>query len=69
MSFRGTKADIWDGGHHEPFFARWPAKIKPGSKCADTICLTDLTATCAEIAGVALPANVPPKTVLVFFRS
>lgn len=53
--FRGTKADIWEGGHHEPFFARWPAKIKPGSECADTICLTDLTATCAEIAGLALP--------------
>ena len=53
--FRGTKADIWDGGHHEPFFARWPGKIRAGSECGDTICLTDLTATCAEIAGVALP--------------
>ncbi len=55
--FCGTKAEIWDGGHHEPFFARWPAKIKPGSECADTICLTDLAATCGEIAGVALPDN------------
>ena len=22
--FRGTKADIWEAGHHVPFFVRWP---------------------------------------------
>ncbi len=24
--FRGTKADIFDGGHHIPFIARWPGE-------------------------------------------
>jgi len=55
--FRGTKADIWEGGHHVPFFARWPGKIKPGSRNTTTICLTDFFATAAEIAGAELPAN------------
>jgi len=53
--FRGTKADIWEAGHHVPFFARWPGKIKPGSKNSQTICLTDFFATVAEISGAELP--------------
>ncbi|MBM3891346.1 MAG: arylsulfatase, partial [Verrucomicrobia bacterium] len=28
--FRGTKADIFDGGHRVPFIVRWPAKVKAG---------------------------------------
>lgn len=54
---RGCKRDIWEGGHREPFFARWPGKIKPGSVCEDTICLNDLLATCADIVGAKLPDN------------
>jgi arylsulfatase A len=54
---RGSKRDIWEGGHREPFFARWPGKIKPGSVCEDTICLNDLLATCADIVGAKLPDN------------
>lgn len=52
---RGQKADIWDGGHREPFIARWPGKIKPGSTSRELICLTDLMATCAAIVGAELP--------------
>ena len=47
--FRGTKADIYEGGHHVPYIASWPAKIKPATTCGSTICLTDLMATCAAI--------------------
>ncbi|MEI9893202.1 MAG: arylsulfatase [Chthoniobacter sp.] len=54
--FRGTKADIWDGGHHIPFLVRWPAKIKAGSTTSQITCLTDFMATCAEIIG-AKPAG------------
>ena len=53
--FRGTKADIWDGGHHIPFLVRWPAKIQPGSTTEQLTCLTDFIATCAEIVGARLP--------------
>jgi len=55
--FRGMKRDTWDGGHREPFIARWPGKIEPGSKSDEIICLTDLTATCAAIVGAKLPKN------------
>lgn len=54
---RGAKTSIYEGGHREPFIARWPGKIKPGSVCDDTICLNDLMATCAEIVGAKLPDN------------
>jgi len=54
---RGCKGHIWEGGHREPFVARWPGRIKPGSVCNDTICLNDLLATCAETIGVKLPDN------------
>lgn len=49
--FRGTKADIWEGGHHVPFFARWPTRVRAGSDCHATICLTDLFATFRELVG------------------
>jgi len=55
--FRGTKADIFEGGHRVPLIVRWPGKIKPGSKCHQTVCLTDLMATCAAIVGEKLPDN------------
>ncbi|MFQ5928603.1 MAG: arylsulfatase [Acidobacteriota bacterium] len=53
--FRGMKRDAWDGGHRIPFIVRWPGRIKPGSRTNETICLTDLMATVAEILGVTLP--------------
>src|SRR5207249_3456167 len=55
--FRGTKADIYDGGHHIPFLARWPGVVKAGGRYEPYICLTDLMATCADILGVKLPDN------------
>jgi arylsulfatase A-like enzyme len=55
--FRGTKADIWDGGHHIPFLARWPGKIKAGSKSDQITWLGDFMATCAEIVEAKLPDN------------
>lgn len=53
----GQKADIWDGGHRIPFMARWPGKIEAGAVCDETVCLTDLIATAAEIVGVKLPGD------------
>jgi arylsulfatase A-like enzyme len=53
--FRGFKASIYEGGHRVPFFARWPGKIKPGSTSSETICLTDMLATCAALVGEELP--------------
>lgn len=63
--FRGTKADIFDGGHRVPFVARWPGKIKAGSKSDQLICLTDLMATCAEIVGSKLPDDAGEDSVSI----
>lgn len=52
---RGSKADIWDGGHRIPFLVRWPDVVAAGSISDQTICLTDLFATCAEFLGEPLP--------------
>lgn len=54
---RGQKADIWDGGHREPFIARWPDAVEAGTTCDETICQTDLLATCTELAGASVPAD------------
>jgi arylsulfatase A-like enzyme len=55
--FRGTKADIFEGGHRVPFIVRWPGKVKAGSSCDQTICHVDLLATCADLLGVQLPGD------------
>ncbi|HEY8790099.1 MAG TPA: arylsulfatase [Actinopolymorphaceae bacterium] len=49
--WRGQKADIWDGGHREPFVARWPAAIPAGLERDDPVCLVDLLPTIATAVG------------------
>ena len=55
--WRGMKRDQWEGGHRVPFIARWPGKIQSGSTSHQTICQTDIIATCAAITGYKLPEN------------
>ncbi len=55
--FRGSKADIWDGGHRVPFLVRWPGKIEPGSTSDQLICLTDFFATICDVTGQDLPVG------------
>jgi arylsulfatase A len=54
---KGYKTNIWEGGHRVPFVARWPGQIKPAASCTQTICHTNLLATCAEVLGAKLPEN------------
>jgi arylsulfatase A-like enzyme len=53
--WRGMKGDAWEGGHRMPFIARWPGKIRAGTTSAETICFTDLLATCAALSGTKPP--------------
>lgn len=64
--FRGSKADIWEGGHRIPFVAKWPGVIEAGSKSNDTICLTDTFATIADCLGVAAPEKSCEDSVSFF---
>ena len=61
--FRGAKADIYEGGHRVPFIARWPGKVKPGSRTAALAGLQDLFATCAELLDENLPPNAGEDSI------
>jgi len=52
---RGTKADIWEGGHRVPFVVRWPGKTPANAVSQELIELTDLLATTAAILGTEIP--------------
>jgi arylsulfatase A len=53
--WRGVKRDQWEGGHRVPLIVRWPGKVASGSTSHQTMCLTDIMATCAAITGAILP--------------
>ncbi len=61
--WRGTKADVWEGGHRVPFFVRWPEKIQAGVKVNEAICLTDVLATVADAIGEKLPEGAAEDSV------
>jgi arylsulfatase A len=61
--FRGHKADIYEGGHRIPLIVRWAEVIRPGSVSAETVCLCDILATCADIVGIDLPDNAGEDSV------
>ncbi|MBW3542094.1 MAG: sulfatase-like hydrolase/transferase, partial [Planctomycetes bacterium] len=59
---RGTKADIWEGGHRVPFVVRWPGRTPAGAVSGELVELTDLLATCAAIVGAKLPQGAGPDS-------
>jgi arylsulfatase A len=63
--FRGYKSDIFEGGHRIPYLVRWPDKVRPGSSCDDTICLTDLLATVADVLGSKLPEDAGEDSISI----
>ena len=50
----GFKFDVWEGGHRVPFIARWPGKIKAGSRSNQLVCNIDMIATLAALTGKTL---------------
>lgn len=52
---RGNKGSYYEGGIREPFVARWPAIMKPGTRSSVPINLVDLYPTFLAAAGVAPP--------------
>ncbi|MDA1163313.1 MAG: arylsulfatase [Planctomycetota bacterium] len=55
--YRGHKADIYEGGHRVPFVARWPGKVKAGTRTTQLVGQIDLLATAAEIVGAKVDKN------------
>ncbi|MCW5559789.1 MAG: sulfatase, partial [Verrucomicrobiae bacterium] len=54
---REGKGTSFDGGHREPFIARWPGKIPAGTECHEPAMTIDLLPTLAHVTGAKLPAQ------------
>lgn len=52
--FRGTKSDIYEGGHRIPLIIQWPDRIPAGKNCSRLVCLCDLMATMADYLDIPL---------------
>ena len=63
--FRGSKSDIWEGGHRVPMVIRWPGHIQPGTTCEQTMCLVDFFATFAQLTGYQIPDNAAEDSVSI----
>ena len=56
--WRGEKCHMYEGGLRVPGAARWPARIKAGSRTGRFTLTMDVFATVAEVAGVKPPAGI-----------
>ncbi|PQV50207.1 arylsulfatase A-like enzyme [Jejuia pallidilutea] len=55
--YRGTKSDIFEGGHCVPYIMTWKNNIQP-TKTEQLVCTTDFFATVADILNIDLADNV-----------
>jgi arylsulfatase A-like enzyme len=55
--WRGYKGYIWEGGHREPFIARWPGRVPAGASTDQLAGLQDFMATAASLVGESLPLD------------
>jgi arylsulfatase A-like enzyme len=58
LPFRGHKRDLYEGGIREPFIARWPGTIAPGSKSNHESAFWDFLPTACELAGIQAPEGI-----------
>ena len=54
---REGKGTTFDGGHREPFIARWPGHIPANSVCPEPAMNIDLLPTIAKLTGAKLPEH------------
>ncbi len=54
---REGKGTTFDGGHREPFIARWPGRIPADSVCPEPAMTIDLLPTIAKLTGAKLPEH------------
>lgn len=47
--YRGIKRDLWEGGHRVPLFISWSGHFKKGKKIDETVCISDIYSTLADI--------------------
>ncbi|QDT05371.1 Arylsulfatase [Rubripirellula lacrimiformis] len=62
-NWRGTKADVWEGGHRVPFFVRMPEKMNAGQKVNQVVGLVDVMATLADHLNLSTTDDAGPDSV------
>lgn len=55
----------FEGGHRVPFIARWPGHIATDATSDQSLCLTDLFATAAELLDATIPENAAEDSISV----
>ncbi len=55
---RGLKGTVYEGGIRVPMIARWPGKIKAGSRTEHVSAFWDVLPTVAEVAGAKPPPRI-----------
>ncbi|MEO0413343.1 MAG: sulfatase [Verrucomicrobiota bacterium] len=56
-NLRGSKSNVWEGGHRVPGIFRWPGKIAAGTTNATPISGVDFLPTICELASAESPAG------------
>jgi len=59
---RGFKGGLYEGGTRVPVIARWPEKVPQGKTSGEMVCLVDLFATFAAIAGKEIADDAGPDS-------
>jgi arylsulfatase A-like enzyme len=67
--FPRDKVTLYDGGIKTPFYARWPAVIKPGTKSSSLISSVDIAPTFVELAGADPVPTFVGRSFLPILRS
>jgi arylsulfatase A-like enzyme len=55
---KGRKRDLYEGGIRVPMIARWPGRIKAGTRTDHVSAFWDVLPTCADIAGAKSPGEI-----------
>ncbi len=58
VPFREGKGYLYEGGIREPLLVRWPAVIKAGTLCTNTVSSIDYFPTFCELAGVSVTNKI-----------
>ena len=67
--FRGSKADLYEGGIRMPLIIRWDNNIKPGSINKELVISNDFYPTFCELAGIDnLPKNIDGVSLVPLFE-
>ena len=64
-ALRGSKGNLYEGGHRVPFIARWPGHIPAGGESAALFGHVDMIATFASLTGQKISAGGAPDAVNV----